>query len=223
MSQKGFADLYEELQLSPNADIETVERVYRILAKRYHPDNLETGDVSRFSEISNAYTVLSDPDQRAAYDVEYEEKRALSWKIFDQSSASDGFEEDKRIFQGVLSLLYISRRQDAVKAGMGIVELERLLGCPQEHLEFHVWYLKEKGWLVRLEDGKLAISSEGIDKVVEGDLMLRKDRLLSEGIEAAESGKNGDSGEAESQPVLASLTSKESRETGRGHSTLPVA
>jgi len=101
--------------------------------------------------------------------------------IFDQSSTGDSFEEDKRIFQGVLSLLYIARRQNARDAGMGIVEMERLLGCPQEHLEFHVWYLKEKGWLERLENGKLAISSDGIDKVVDGDLMLRKDRMLTDG------------------------------------------
>lgn len=191
MSQEVFEDLYEGLQLSPNADLDTIERVYRILAKRYHPDNLDTGDVERFGEISHAYSVLSDPDQRIAYDVRYEENRALSWQIFDQSSASDSFEEDKRIFQGILSLLYISRRQDAGNAGMGIVELERLLGCPQEHLEFHVWYLKEKGWLSRLENGKLAISSDGIDKVVDGELMLRKDRLLAAAGQAEGNGGNG--------------------------------
>ncbi len=201
MNGESFEDLYESLQLSPNADIETVERVYRILAKRYHPDNLETGDLERFGEISRAYRILSDPEQRAAYDTKYEQKRALSWQIFNQSSAGDSFEEDKRIFQGVLSLLYISRRQDAGNAGMGIVELERLLGCPQEHLEFHVWYLKEKGWVVRLENGKLAISSDGVDKVVEGDLMLRKDRLLGEGSGADSNGNGG-----ESQPPRASLT-----------------
>jgi hypothetical protein len=210
VSREPFEDLYEGLQLSPNADMETVERVYRILAKRYHPDNLETGDVERFSEISNAYAVLADPEKRAAYDVRYGENRALTWQVFDQSSASDSFEEDKRIFQGILSLLYIARRQDAVNAGMGIVELERLLGCPQEHLEFHVWYLKEKGWLVRLENGKLAISSDGIDKVVDGDLMLRKDRMLGDGTGAAE---NGDQESSELGRPKASLSAKVSEST----------
>jgi hypothetical protein len=92
---------------------------------------------------------------------------------------------------------------------MGIVELERLLGCPQEHLEFHVWYLKEKGWLVRLENGKLAISSDGIDKVVEGDLMLRKDRLLAQGGEVGANGNNGGS-----ETPRASLTGNKSEEEG---------
>ena len=43
-------------------------------------------------------------------------------------------------------------------------DLERLSGCPREHLEFHLWYLKEKGWMGRLEDGTLAITVEGVDR-----------------------------------------------------------
>ena len=43
MEQHSFIDYYEDLQVSPNADQETIERVYRLLAKRYHPDNHLTG------------------------------------------------------------------------------------------------------------------------------------------------------------------------------------
>jgi curved DNA-binding protein len=39
-----FMDYYEILQVSPNADQTTIERVYRLLAKKYHPDNAEEGD-----------------------------------------------------------------------------------------------------------------------------------------------------------------------------------
>jgi hypothetical protein len=39
-----------------------------------------------------------------------------------------------------------------------------LSGCPREHLEFHLWYLKEKGWIGRLENGTLAIPVEGVDR-----------------------------------------------------------
>jgi hypothetical protein len=38
------------------------------------------------------------------------------------------------------------------------------LGCPAEHLEFHLWYLKEKGWIKRTESGTLAITVEGVDR-----------------------------------------------------------
>ena len=39
-----FIDYYEILEISPNANSETVERIFRYLAMRYHPDNRETGD-----------------------------------------------------------------------------------------------------------------------------------------------------------------------------------
>ncbi len=42
--QEEFADYYEVLELSPAAETETIHRVYRLLAARYHPDNAQTGD-----------------------------------------------------------------------------------------------------------------------------------------------------------------------------------
>ena len=36
--------------------------------------------------------------------------------------------------------------------------IERLSGCPREHLEFHLWYLKAKGWIAKLENGTVAIT-----------------------------------------------------------------
>ena len=176
-----FYDYYEALQLSPNADSDTIDRVYRILAKRYHPDNQDTGNAEIFGLIADAHRVLSNPEQRAAYDVRYDENQASLLKIFDEASASDSFLGDQRIFEGVLSLLYISRRRDVARGGMGIIQLERLLGCPAHHLEFHIWYLLEKGWIGRLDSGQLSITADGVDRVIAQDnLSLRRDRLLAE-------------------------------------------
>jgi hypothetical protein len=175
-----FDDYYEILQLSPNADTETIDRVYKVLARRYHPDNQDTGDPEKFSQVVTAHRVLSDSAQRSAYDVSYEENRAVL-KIFDEEAAPEGYEGDRRIFDGVLSLLYVSRRRDANKGGMGIMQMERMLGCPAQHLEFHLWYLREKGWVERLENGMLAITAGGVDRVMEqGNIFLRRDRLLAE-------------------------------------------
>src|SRR6266581_5695868 len=169
-----FIDYYEALQLSPNADAETITRVYRILAKRYHPDNQDTGDVEKFATITDAHRLLSDSEKRAAYDVRYEENRASVLKIFDEASSTDSFAGDARIFEGILSLLYISRRRDVTHGGMGIIQMERMLGCPSEHLEFHVWYLREKGWIERLDSGQLSITAKGVDRVIEQDMLLLK-------------------------------------------------
>jgi len=189
-----FSDHYETLQLSPNADAETINRVYRILAKRYHPDNAETGNRKKFEVIREAYDVLSDPEQRAAYDVTYERERETTLQIVEEASSGEGFAGDERIFNGILSLLYLARRRDAYKGGMGIVKLERSLGFSSEFLEFHVWYLREKGWIERLETGHLAITVAGIDRVIEREgLSLRRDRLLAEkNPSQSESSSNGE-------------------------------
>jgi DnaJ-domain-containing protein 1 len=62
-------DCYEVMQLSPNADAETISRVYRLLAARYHPDNRETGDSEKFIRLCDAHQILSDPAKRARYDA----------------------------------------------------------------------------------------------------------------------------------------------------------
>jgi curved DNA-binding protein CbpA len=177
----GFSDHYEALQLSRNADRETVDRVYRILAKRYHPDNQETGDASKFAMIAEAHRVLSDPDQRAVYDARYDEYHGAIIKIFDEAPRSNPYSADQRIFDAILSLLYIARRRDANAGGLGIVQLERMIGCPAEHLEFHVWYLREKQFIQRLENGLFSITAHGVDSVIAQDtLSLRRDRLIAD-------------------------------------------
>ena len=178
MVQEPFSDYYENLQISPNADMEMVERVFRMLAKRYHPDNIQTGDSEKFNILYKAYRVLSDPEKRASYDAKYEQVRESKLQIYKEASDSDGFENDDRIRQGVLSLLYVARRQDARNPGMGIMEFEKLLGCPQHHMEFHVWYLVEKDWIQRTDTGGYAITANGVDKAAENEVLLRKDRLL---------------------------------------------
>jgi len=66
-------DHYKALGLNSSATLEEIRRAYRILARRYHPD-VNPGEVSeeKFKQISSAYSVLSDPKRRQAYDLEYE-------------------------------------------------------------------------------------------------------------------------------------------------------
>src|ERR1700677_2792792 len=85
-----FVDFYEALEISPNADPDTIHRVYRILAQRFHTDNRETGSAERFRELTEAYKVLAEPETRASYDVAYQHARRLMWRIFDQPNAAQG-------------------------------------------------------------------------------------------------------------------------------------
>jgi hypothetical protein len=71
---------------------------------------------------------------------------------------------DSDRFERVLSVLYTNRKRDPSKPGLGPIQLERLTGCPREMLDFHLWYLKDKGWIIRLEDGSIAITADGVDQ-----------------------------------------------------------
>jgi curved DNA-binding protein len=183
MGQESFIDYYEILQLSPRADQETIERVYRLLAKRYHPDNQNTGDAGKFDELTKSYRALSDPVKRAGYDAKYDSENARQWSAFSQGSPSEGAEEDQRIYQSILSILYTARKRDGDNPGVGVFQLEKLLDVPEKHLEFHIWYLKEKGWIQRVENGGWAITVSGVDTVIENELPLKKDRLLPAAVE----------------------------------------
>ena len=73
MSENGFVDYYELLQLSSSADTDTIERVFRHLAKKTHPDNKDTADPDQFRRLVVAHRILTNPEARAAYDIRYQE------------------------------------------------------------------------------------------------------------------------------------------------------
>jgi hypothetical protein len=160
-------DLYEIMQLSPNAEAETITRVYRILASRYHPDNAETGDPEMFVQLTEAYRILIDPEKRAGYDARHRETKRLHWKIFDQTTAASGVDAEKRKRQGILDLLHSLTLQDPDHSAMSIRTFEELLGCPREHLESALWYLRGKGYIQRADNGRYTITVNGFDKAEE--------------------------------------------------------
>jgi len=156
-------DFYEVLQLSPNADPDTIHRVFRALAQRYHPDNRESGHEETFKQVMTAYEVLSDPERRASFDAGRLNNNKTRWRIFDQPQSAVGVEAERRKRNGVLSLLYTKRINEPHQPLMSLHEFEDLLGCPREHLEFTFWYLKDSGLIARTDNGRYAITVKGVD------------------------------------------------------------
>ena len=177
-------DYYEVLQISPNADPDMIHRVYRLLAQRYHPDNTTTGDENMFRTITEAYRVLSEPEKRAAYDVNLHAYRQVRWQIFDQRRAAQGKLAERSKRRGILELLYTQRVSQPDKPSMNLHELEDLLGCPREHLEFSLWYLKENGLVARMDNGRFAVTAKGVDWAENEEIAenVREDRLLTGGV-----------------------------------------
>ena len=64
---------YEILEVSENASQEVIEKAYKALAKKYHPDTWPRDKMflaeSKFKEITEAYNVLSNENTRKEYDL----------------------------------------------------------------------------------------------------------------------------------------------------------
>ena len=75
-------NLYEILEVSENASMETINKIYKIQAKRYHPD-LQTNEADKLKaeekmkQINDAYSVLSDEQKRKEYDQNLEQEREI--------------------------------------------------------------------------------------------------------------------------------------------------
>lgn len=71
--------LYEILEVSENASPEIIEKAYKTLAKKYHPDLQEEANKSKaesmMKKINEAYDVLGNEEKRKAYNAELEAKR----------------------------------------------------------------------------------------------------------------------------------------------------
>src|SRR2546425_6838356 len=145
MSKDATVDYYEALQISSNAEPETVHRVYRMLAQRFHPDNKETGSESRFRLVSEAYQILSDPEARARYDIVHQQQRQERWRLVSKGAeAENDFATEQLLRLTVLEVLYTRRRLEPGEPGTSPLDLEKMTGRPREHLEFTIWYLTQK-------------------------------------------------------------------------------
>lgn len=176
-------DCYEIMQLSPKASADTIHRVHRILAQRYHPDTPDTGNAEMFIQVTAAARILSEPERRAQYDARYHAARQVQWKIFDQAQAALGPEAEKIKRRGILGLLYTKAAHDIERAGMTAVEFEDILGCPREHLQAALWYLKGKGFIQRSDNGRFSITVAGFDEIESQSFMPEpgRQKLIEQG------------------------------------------
>lgn len=83
-----YKDYYKTLGVNKNATKEEIKKAYRKLSFKYHPDQNQ-GDKAaeeKFKEISEAYEVLGNEDNRKKYD-----QLGANWKYYEQAQAQGGF------------------------------------------------------------------------------------------------------------------------------------
>lgn len=176
---------YDLLQINPRAELETIERVYRILAGRYHPDNQHTGDAERFRLLTEAYELLRDPVRRANYDRQFEVNPVGPLPIFLGKEFTDGIDSEAKIRIGVLCLLYSKRRANPDFAALSLLDMENIMAFPRERLLFALWYLRAKRYVVQDDRSSFIISAEGVDYL---ESQLPTNQILYKIFRASEAG-----------------------------------
>ena len=186
---RDFTDYYALLHVDPRCDTRILEVAYHHFAKLYHPDHAATADIDRFSKVVEAYKILKDPEKRAEYDRDH-----ARWSRARSPSAEQpgpGGPEipsalgDAEVHEKILLYLYRRRRENPDEAGAGPLTVQHALQLPATHFDFHVWYLKSKGFIELTEQGTLAATVAGIDHVIAVSRQAAQDDLrLSRSREA---------------------------------------
>ncbi len=158
-------DYYEFLQISPNADHDTIHRVYRFLAARFHPDNPTSGNAEKFSLLKSAYDVLSDPERRAEYDATRETARPQTVPLSTSIDFMDQVEGELNRRLALLAVLYFRRRTNPYAPEVPLAQIEHHMGFPRDYLDFTTWYLEKKGYITKADNSDFTLTAAGVDFV----------------------------------------------------------
>jgi curved DNA-binding protein CbpA len=158
-------DYYEFLQISPNADSDTIHRVYRFLAARFHPDNPVSGDPEKFFMLKTAYDVLSNSDTRNEYDINRQRDDSDKTPLSSSVDFMDQFDGELNRRLAVLAVLYFRRRNHPHNPEVGLGEIEKQMGFPRDYLDFTTWYLLKKGYITRADNSDFTLTADGVDFV----------------------------------------------------------
>jgi curved DNA-binding protein CbpA len=160
-----IVDYYEFLQISPNAEPATIQRVYRFLAGRLHPDIPGTGDAEKFLLLKEAFEVLSDPARRAVYDATYKKQAPQPVPLSTSIDFMDSVDGELNRRLAVLALLYLHRRTNPYMPEVSLAEIERRMGFPRDYLHFTMWYLRSKNYILLGDNSDSTLTALGVDFV----------------------------------------------------------
>lgn len=132
---------YEILEVSQNASSEVIEKAYKTLAKKYHPD-LQPDEASKkesenkMKEINEAYEILSNEEKRKIYNLELEEEKGAQIERA-QSNANNISAEQERL------------RQEAIRQQQLEYEIQMQEARQKAYHDAYIQDLKNRGYKIR--------------------------------------------------------------------------
>jgi curved DNA-binding protein CbpA len=111
-SRMTVRDFYGVLGVARTASDDDIKEAFRKLALEYHPDRNRSPEAEeRFKDISEAYSVLSDPQKRTLYDALGSEKHDEPWDDFRYERQREVAMQGKRNFEALRS----AHREEVIK------------------------------------------------------------------------------------------------------------
>lgn len=152
-----FQDHYIVLGVEPDADTDAIQAAYARLGDKY------AGDTERLAILQQAYEVLSDPDLRASFDAVKGVDIEKGAPKFTGAEFFDALEKSAGLRSAVLSILYDRRRVKSFKPSLSNRHLDGMLLVTGEALNFALWYLKKRGFVIYDDKSAMEITVDGMD------------------------------------------------------------
>ena len=140
---------YELLEDSQSASQEVIEKAYKTLTKKYHPDLQTTVDKTyaeqKMKELNEAYDVISNPEKRTAYNQELEkfEQEKLNQETTHTNNNENNFTQDNNIVQNN------QVQDDYLKQQQLQFELEKRQAIEKAYHDAYIQDLKNRGYKIK--------------------------------------------------------------------------
>ncbi len=158
-----FQDHYIVLGVEPRADSETIRAAYNKLARKYSPENPETGDDAMFETVSVAYEVLSDPVLRVSFDKLKGIDHDAAHPMFSGAAFFPALRRASLLRAAVLAILCDRRRTKPFQPVLSLRDVESMLQTTSEELSFAMWYLKQRAHVIGDDKNNMQITVDGMD------------------------------------------------------------
>ena len=182
-----FKDYYKILSLETNrVSSEQIKNAYRLAAKKYHPDVNVQDRLSeeKIKDVNEAYRVLSNPSTKRKYDRMWTSN--VGKKKYEEASRSTG-----SVFSDFFNMFFGTSQNEKT-----ITPKSKKMPINGENIETRIdvgleesFYGQEKKISLRTVDGKMKVFTITIPAGIRNG---EKIRLLRQGKEGTNGGKNGD-------------------------------